>query len=49
MRPQTVNSGLTLDDRPEQDPSRRPAAYSWCEIASRLGTTRQAAQQRWGQ
>jgi len=106
MRPQTVNSGLTLDDRPEQDPSRRPAAqsqrrsrgaventdyaafaarvirahggdveglaellsladeldaatraaveglrgfgYSWGEIASRLGTTRQAAQQRWG-
>ncbi len=22
--------------------------YSWAEIASRLGTTRQAAQQRWG-
>lgn len=27
----------------------RAAGYSWAEIASRTGTTRQAAQQRWGQ
>ena len=26
----------------------RRAGYSWAEIASRLGITRQAAQQRWG-
>jgi hypothetical protein len=26
----------------------RGFGYSWAEIASRLGTTRQAAQQRWG-
>lgn len=26
----------------------REAGYSWAEIASRLGTTRQAAQQRFG-
>jgi hypothetical protein len=26
----------------------RGFGYSWGEIASRLGTTRQAAQQRWG-
>ncbi|MBI3688929.1 MAG: hypothetical protein HY241_16610 [Actinobacteria bacterium] len=26
----------------------RQAGYSWAEIAARLGTTRQAAQQRWG-
>ena len=26
----------------------RAFGYSWGEIASRLGTTRQAAQQRWG-
>jgi hypothetical protein len=26
----------------------REFGYSWGEIASRLGTTRQAAQQRWG-
>jgi hypothetical protein len=26
----------------------REFGYSWAEIASRLGTTRQAAQQRWG-
>jgi hypothetical protein len=26
----------------------REAGYSWGEIASRLGVTRQAAQQRWG-
>jgi hypothetical protein len=26
----------------------RDAGYSWGEIASRLGVTRQAAQQRWG-
>jgi hypothetical protein len=26
----------------------RSFGYSWNEIASRLGTTRQAAQQRWG-
>ena len=26
----------------------RAFGYSWSEIASRLGTTRQAAQQRWG-
>jgi len=26
----------------------RTFGYSWGEIASRLGTTRQAAQQRWG-
>lgn len=26
----------------------RSAGYSWAEIASRLGTTRQAAQQRFG-
>jgi hypothetical protein len=26
----------------------RGAGYSWGEIASRLGVTRQAAQQRWG-
>ncbi len=26
----------------------RSFGYSWGEIASRLGTTRQAAQQRWG-
>jgi hypothetical protein len=25
-----------------------PAGYSWAEIGSRLGITRQAAQQRWG-
>jgi hypothetical protein len=25
----------------------RVAGYSWAEIAARLGTTRQAAQQRW--
>lgn len=27
----------------------RDFGYSWAEIASRLGITRQAAQQRWGQ
>ena len=26
----------------------RSFGYSWAEIAARLGTTRQAAQQRWG-
>jgi DNA-directed RNA polymerase specialized sigma24 family protein len=26
----------------------RGFGYSWAEIAARLGTTRQAAQQRWG-
>jgi DNA-binding XRE family transcriptional regulator len=26
----------------------RRAGYSWAEIASRIGITRQAAQQRWG-
>jgi hypothetical protein len=26
----------------------REAGYSWAEIGSRLGVTRQAAQQRWG-
>ena len=26
----------------------RDFGYSWAEIATRLGTTRQAAQQRWG-
>jgi hypothetical protein len=26
----------------------RPAGYSWAEIGTRLGITRQAAQQRWG-
>ncbi|HUK68227.1 MAG TPA: hypothetical protein VLW50_05660 [Streptosporangiaceae bacterium] len=26
----------------------RQAGYSWAEIASRLGVTRQAGQQRWG-
>jgi hypothetical protein len=26
----------------------RRVGYSWAEIASRLGITRQAAQQRWG-
>lgn len=26
----------------------RAAGYSWADIATRLGTTRQAAQQRWG-
>jgi hypothetical protein len=26
----------------------RTAGYSWAEIGSRLGTSRQAAQQRWG-
>jgi hypothetical protein len=26
----------------------RDAGYSWAEIGSRLGVTRQAAQQRWG-
>jgi hypothetical protein len=25
------------------------SGYSWAEIGSRLGVTRQAAQQRWGQ
>ena len=27
----------------------RDRGYSWAEIGSRLGITRQAAQQRWGQ
>jgi len=27
----------------------RARGYSWAEIGSRLGITRQAAQQRWGQ
>jgi hypothetical protein len=27
----------------------REAGYSWAQIAARLGVTRQAAQQRWGQ
>ena len=27
----------------------REAGYSWAEIAARLGVSRQAAQQRWGQ
>jgi hypothetical protein len=27
----------------------RRCGYSWAEISSRLGITRQAAQQRWGQ
>jgi hypothetical protein len=27
----------------------RDCGYSWAEIGSRLGVTRQAAQQRWGQ
>jgi len=26
----------------------REAGYSWAEIATRIGVTRQAAQQRWG-
>ena len=26
----------------------RDCGYSWAEIGSRLGITRQAAQQRWG-
>jgi hypothetical protein len=26
----------------------RDTGYSWAEIANRIGTTRQAAQQRWG-
>ena len=26
----------------------RATGYSWAEIGSRLGVTRQAAQQRWG-
>jgi ribosomal protein S20 len=26
----------------------RSAGYSWAEISTRLGVTRQAAQQRWG-
>lgn len=26
----------------------RETGYSWAEIANRIGTTRQAAQQRWG-
>jgi hypothetical protein len=26
----------------------RASGYSWAEIGSRLGITRQAAQQRWG-
>ena len=26
----------------------RACGYSWAEIGSRLGVTRQAAQQRWG-
>ena len=26
----------------------RACGYSWAEISSRLGITRQAAQQRWG-
>jgi hypothetical protein len=26
----------------------RESGYSWAEIAARIGTTRQAAQQRWG-
>jgi hypothetical protein len=26
----------------------RTFGYSWADIASRLGTTRQAVQQRWG-
>jgi hypothetical protein len=26
----------------------REVGYSWAEIAARIGTTRQAAQQRWG-
>ena len=26
----------------------RTFGYSWADIATRLGTTRQAAQQRWG-
>jgi hypothetical protein len=26
----------------------RDAGYSWADIATRLGVTRQAAQQRWG-
>jgi hypothetical protein len=28
--------------------SLRTRSYSWAEIGSRLGITRQAAQQRWG-
>ena len=27
----------------------RQIGYSWAEMSSRLGVTRQAAQQRWGQ
>jgi hypothetical protein len=27
----------------------RAFGYSWTDIATRLGTTRQGAQQRWGQ
>jgi hypothetical protein len=27
----------------------REAGYSWAEIPARLGVSRQAAQQRWGQ
>jgi hypothetical protein len=27
----------------------REAGYSWTEIAARIGVSRQAAQQRWGQ
>ena len=35
-------------DRPAAVTGLRAFGYSWTEIGSRLGITRQAAQQRWG-
>jgi hypothetical protein len=47
----TLMSGLAADiDTALQDAVNglRAFGYSWAEIGSRLGVTRQAAQQRWG-
>lgn len=44
-----VNLAHELDDATQTAVNGlRTAGYSWTEIASRLGTTRQAAHQRWG-
>ena len=40
--------GADAQVRPQLKLSLRGCGYSWAEIGSRLGITRQAAQQRWG-
>jgi hypothetical protein len=47
--PELVALAAELDDATQRAvDGLRAFGYSWGEIAGRLGTTRQAAQQRWG-